>query len=101
MLPGERRTQPVPILSPTSRHDRLVHQVVAEDRRAVLALTRDRFPKLALSIPAILLGQIVESGDLTLKVPAGTGSGKYALVSLYSYRTTSDYHLWPVAIVVR
>ena len=42
-----------------------------------------------------------QKSHLTLKVPAGTASGKYAVVRLYSYRSTTDYHFWPVAIVAR
>jgi hypothetical protein len=38
---------------------------------------------------------------LTVSVPAGTAPGKYSLIPLYSYRSTSDYHLWPVAVIVR
>ena len=43
---------------------------------------------------------VVPEGDFLFLVGA-SGAGKSSLIPLYSYRTTSDYHLWPVAVIAR
>lgn len=37
-------------------------------------------------------------GHLTVTVPAGTPPGKFALIQLLSVHTTTEYHVWPVAV---
>ena len=56
-LPPRLAGQPVGLLLVAAGQDRLVHQVVAEDRRAVLAHPRDGLPEAGLDVPPVGLLQ--------------------------------------------
>lgn len=55
-------------------------------------------PKSTLSANTINNGGQV---TLTLTMPASAKSGDYATVLIYSRRSSSDYHFWPVAVAVK
>ena len=73
-LPPKAWPEPVAVLAFAARHDRLVHQVVAEDGRALGATARHGLPEAGLHVPAVLLGELVVPGrHVRLVVAAQAG----------------------------
>jgi hypothetical protein len=57
-----------------------------------------------VNVKSTLSASTINNGDqvtLTVTVPATAKSGDYATVLVYSRRSQTDYHFWPVAITVK